>query len=589
MASTPFELDDQTDEDFFDKLVNDDIDFSVSSTPSAVAEANAIANLSISEVKCSERIDSVEDDSSRFSDGLGEINLDSLDSVVAKEKQLSVAENESRGSELESESGKVKLVQWDSFGSDSSKIHGRDGTGYGSYSDLFNGIGESSDDPFANVGEGDKLGVQSSANDVALDSSSGFERSRENSQELNVNGAGYGSYSDLFNGLGESSDDPFANVGEGDKSVVQSNVKDGSLDISASDLGSSGYEQRRENSQELNVNGQDLNSTQYWESVYPGWKYDHNTGQWYQLEGHDANANANANADTSGNVSSSVNMQESFLASNSVALDQRSDSYHLEQTAASSVAGNVPDWNQVSRGSTEYPAHMVFDPQYPGWYYDTISQEWKSMDSYAAAVDYSKGVDNNQQHVHKNEQSYGSQSLASQDGVTNWDGSLSSYNQQNMSTWQTQQTAQSVNIGYAGSQQLGNQYAMKDYGTVNHQTESSRGLDGGFGVSAGFQSVNSAGSFTQLHYQTKEEKSQETHFLPAQFNSLNVAPFPSQPVQSQSSSTFSYAGSIERTSANRPPHALVTFGFGGKLVVMKDVSSLHTNSAYGSQVRACDF
>ena len=47
---------------------------------------------------------------------------------------------------------------------------------------------------------------------------------------------------------------------------------------------------------------------------------------------------------------------------------------------------------------------------------------------------------------------------------------------------------------------------------------------------------------------------------------------------------YSYAPHAGRSSAGRPPHALVTFGFGGKLVVMKDSSLL--SSSYGSQVNS---
>ena len=43
-----------------------------------------------------------------------------------------------------------------------------------------------------------------------------------------------------------------------------------------------------------------------------------------------------------------------------------------------------------------------------------------------------------------------------------------------------------------------------------------------------------------------------------------------------------YSQNQGRSSAGRPPHALVTFGFGGKLVVMKD--STGGFSSFGSKV-----
>src|SRR5262249_36051644 len=51
----------------------------------------------------------------------------------------------------------------------------------------------------------------------------------------------------------------------------------------------------------------------------------------------------------------------------------------------------------------------------------------------------------------------------------------------------------------------------------------------------------------------------------------------------QSNQEISYASDMGRSSAGRPPHALVTFGFGGKLIVMKESSIL--NSSFGSQVK----
>jgi hypothetical protein len=46
---------------------------------------------------------------------------------------------------------------------------------------------------------------------------------------------------------------------------------------------------------------------------------------------------------------------------------------------------------------------------------------------------------------------------------------------------------------------------------------------------------------------------------------------------------FGYSPHEERSSAGRPPHALVAFGFGGKLVVMKETSSMATNFNSGNQ------
>ncbi|KAA3465463.1 Protein transport Sec16B [Gossypium australe] len=59
--------------------------------------------------------------------------------------------------------------------------------------------------------------------------------------------------------------------------------------------------------------------------------------------------------------------------------------------------------------------------------------------------------------------------------------------------------------------------------------------------------------------------------------SVNVA---QQPLQS--SQPFPYASNTGTSSAGCPPHALVSFGFGGKLIIMKD-SSLLQNSSFVTQ------
>lgn len=102
-----------------------------------------------------------------------------------------------------------------------------------------------------------------------------------------------------------------------------------------------------------NTSEQDLNSSEYWESLYPGWKYDYNTGQWYQVS--DDN---NATVTTQG--SSEVNTASGWTTVS----DAKAEVSYMQQTAQSVVAGilaefgtveSVPSWNQVSQGNTGYP------------------------------------------------------------------------------------------------------------------------------------------------------------------------------------------------------------------------------------------
>lgn len=577
MASPPFELEDQTDEDFFDRLVNDEIDctgFGASAVQKDVVdEAKALSNLSIAEVDAtgvdlggivgfgvdgemglddvvvSASLDASEDTMvGKESDSLTPGNANDYDSVIGKESLSSLPSNTNEGSEvgigeegaLDSTVGKnsvpsgmgVKVVQWSSFGS-----------------------------------------------------------------EVDAGGAGFGSYSDFFSELGDNSGDPFTSVANTGKSGTESNVVDGVLENLVADLGASSYGQHQEGQYYgvgtgHHVNGEDLSSSHYSENLYPGWKYDANTGQWYQLEGNDANASANT--DTNANA-----------RSDEVLSDQAVGAYYQQQTAqAQSVVGTVAEGcttgsvshqNQLSQGTMQYPAHMVFDPQYPEWYYDTITSEWKLLESYIPTSNQLKSIDNSQQYLSQTVENHGSQSLVSQEHAANWDGSVSSYNQQIVNMWQPQNVAKNDAIRFNGNQNLGNhngsighltdsvnqQSQFNSVGSLVQYEQSNQSVDGSNKV-LGFQSFIPNDNFPQHQSQAKKELNQLVHFLPAHLDSQKPVIFSQQPLQS--GTQFSYAPNGERSSAGRPPHALVTFGFGGKLLVMKDNSSFSTNS-YGSQVR----
>ena len=83
-------------------------------------------------------------------------------------------------------------------------------------------------------------------------------------------------------------------MGNKDDSVMEFNAAASVSGNSISDLASSSHLQNNDVQyygvgSEQNVDGQDLSNSQYWENLYPGWRYDPNTGQWYQVEGYDVN------------------------------------------------------------------------------------------------------------------------------------------------------------------------------------------------------------------------------------------------------------------------------------------------------------
>ncbi|KAF3448329.1 hypothetical protein FNV43_RR09042 [Rhamnella rubrinervis] len=554
MASNPppFQVEDQTDEDFFDKLVDDD--FGPEKSGQKLSEGNdsddakAFANLSIGDV------------GSAFEDSGGEVGFEEKSAkgfvdVAAEDTNALVAwntvaldsliesHNDEKGSELRSDSmvdmsngsggPGVKEVEWSSFHADSAQNGGH---GFGSYSDFFSEL----------------------AND-----SSGFP----------------------------------AKVAE---NLITEEHKDDSLNNLVYDAQNQDV-QAYGASVEQSTNGMDMNSSEYWENLYPGWKFDSNTGQWYQVE--------NYNAAVSVQGSSGAVSAGDWAAVS----DVKTEISYLQQTAHSvagtvtetSTSESVSNWNQPAQENNGYPEHMYFDPQYPGWYYDTIAQEWRSLDTYTSSAQ-SMVHDHSQQHQNgllsssiysQNDYSlygdytqgekYGAQGLGNQGQDSSWAGSYSINNQQSLNMWQADVTANSRAVtSFGGNQQFDNSYgsmsADKDqqkfnsFGSVPSYNKGSQGHDANGTV--GLQSFN-PGNFSQPFNQANMKLNEQMQYSNDYYGSQ-------KPVNSQQTfqngNQFSYAPSVERSSAGRPSHALVTFGFGGKLVVMKDNSTIR-NSSYGSQ------
>ncbi|XP_077245056.1 protein transport protein SEC16A homolog [Tasmannia lanceolata] len=561
MATPPFQVEDQTDEDFFDKLVDDDFGIAESSKVLMEGvesdEAKAFANLSLGDEHTV-----VEDSGNRGFDSESVI----LPSMEAQEKDILVEEES------------ISLVSDNSLAFDPSN-DAMNTTDLASDSTTSNSSGSSGG---TNVKE-----VQWSA--FNADSARHDER-------------GFGSYSDFFTELEDRSLDQFpkAESNPNHASIVRNQVADLATSFNSSenqDSHASGA------FGEKTTDGQDLNSSQYWENLYPGWKYDQNSGQWYQLDGFGVTENT----------------QEAFQdkaqsSGEDVISSQRSEISYLQQTTQSLVGtvadncttGSVSNWNQASQGSTEYPSNMVFDPQYPGWYYDTIAQEWRSLESYtqttqtgSTALDkqtqnensYSAGFFSDKDHSLYSE--FSQHNLQGQGG--GWTGSADNYTPQNM--WEPEPVTQSgVVAAFTGNQQMGNMYASSEhvnsyidqqgfkamdnvslYGNANHNYHNKN-------AGTGFQSFASTANLYQFN-PTQVEQSQQTHFSHDYHSNQKPINYSQQPFQTGNASynQFSYASTEGRSSAGHPPHALVTFGFGGKLVVMKDNSSFGTSSAYGSQ------
>ncbi|XVE57648.1 hypothetical protein DITRI_Ditri04bG0106700 [Diplodiscus trichospermus] len=555
MASNPpFQVEDQTDEDFFDKLVDDD-DNNMGPTVPKFTEGNesddarAFANLTIGE-------------ESGVADNYDE-----------KEKDPGVAGAATANVYLGDDSN-------DSLGFDNSVIdsnnHGEEGAG-----------SEVGFDPNSSENRGSK---NSGVKEVGWNSF--FAESNDNGVH------GFGSDSDFFNDLGEHSTGDFPGKEENAKtSVLDQNLDyhDGSQVYGASTAD--------------NGNAQDLNSSQYLEAMYPGWKYDANTGQWCQVDGYEGNLQVSyESSGGDGNGTTNVKAGVSYLQQTvqSVAGTMTTE----EGGATESVA----NWNQISQVNNGYPEHMVFDPQYPGWYYDTIAQDWRSLESYNASLhSMVQGHDHQNQngfassggHSQSNSSNvyseygrgdnYGSQGLGSAGEHGNWGDSYGNYNSPGLNMWQPGSVAKSEAVSsFAGNQQLdtsfgsnmpgnnhGSQFktsynSLQEVQSLNNANQVHTEANGIIGLRSFVPSENLNQQFSQTNLKQNEQMPFSNDFYGGQ-KSVNVA---QQPLQS--SQQFPYASNTGRSSAGRPPHALVTFGFGGKLIVMKDGSPLQ-NSSFGTQ------
>ncbi|CAN0908492.1 Protein transport protein SEC16B homolog [Linum grandiflorum] len=581
-TNPPFQaMEDQIDDDFFDKLVDDDFGPTSSGTGhdkltegSDSDEAKAFANLSMEDVTGvdagaeevrDDKISSV-DDNSGFSGASAEVsdalNLSAL-SGSANAVDLS---NDGLKSEIITQSHPVtdigstklgaKVVDWGSLYADSAANGNHE---FGSYSDFFSELGGNSD-----------------ASPQKVDGSANVEDSAGGKLENSVH---YETYQEGIQGPG-------------------------------------GHVQQ-------NANEQDSSSSQYWESMYPGWKYDMNTGQWYQV-------------DSYGATEAPQESYDSKRGSEWAAPSDGKGEVNFFQQGSQSVAGTISEtsatesvsaWNQVSQESNNgYPEHMIFDPQYPGWYYDTIAQEWRSLESYASSVQqvipqtleqhnqngyglhstYSQNGSDVYREFAETEK-HGSHGYTSQGqeisrgeshGYTSQGQEISrgeshgSYNQSDPSMWQADSAPknnfssdfgqnQQVQNSYGSNALMGNHFdnrkSFNTMGTVPSYEKLRQGHSEGNGF-LGSQNFVQSGNFNQ-QFNQGNVKSEPMYFSNDLYSSTKPMNFTDQSYQN--SQQYSYAPTSGRSSAGRPPHALVSFGFGGKLLIMKDDSL--ANSSFGTQ------
>ncbi|KAG7028392.1 Protein transport protein SEC16A-like protein, partial [Cucurbita argyrosperma subsp. argyrosperma] len=648
MASNPppFQVEDQTDEDFFDKLVEDDFvapDDSGSKflDGSDSDDAKAFANLSINDA----------DNTFKDSGGVGDreheavLEKGSVEAdpgavgAHAEEKASLVSSNsvgcvsvlesgndgiasESTSDSLVSKSDEsagpaIKEVGWSSFYADSSQNWGH---GFGSYSDFFNDLG---------INEAGNPGgsLENNLNGAAtIKSSENYANNSVNYVQYQTDQQVYEGSTDQVSGaatIKSSADENYANnsvnyvqyqtdqqVYEGSTdqvsgaATIKSSADENYANNSVNYVQYQTDQQVYEGSTDQVSAGQDLSSSQQWENLYPGWKFDSVSGQWYQVEDSAAAANvqgtfdANLNgewADVSGTKTEAAYLQTAQSVAGTV--------------TETSTTDDVSNFNQVSQGTTGYPEHMYFDPQYPGWYYDTIAQVWCSLESYNSSIKSTNEAhvqDNDNGYVSPNSYNYSNSSIYGVHGQPNTYGSsgidnqghddklTGSYhkeNQQSSTTWQTESVSSQAGPNFGGNQVLDRstspdfsvkkeqQKSTSSFGTVPSYFQPSQGRNEVNGPT----SLNSFPSTMDYGHQFHQENSKEHEHMPLSSDYYSNQAHVTNLKQSfHGGHQSSFASNIGRSSAGRPPHALVTFGFGGKLVVVKDSSSFG-NSTYGSQ------
>ncbi|XP_071726385.1 protein transport protein SEC16B homolog [Rutidosis leptorrhynchoides] len=596
MASNPSFMVEDTDEDFFDKLVDDDDDYKVSTLTSvkennAVVnddndsdEAKAFANLSISDSGTGiedlsplvtndlkdEPVNSTNVESSHLvysnsfafdnvNEGLDNGNLQ-LEELLDSTESENPNQNHGSGG-----TAGVKEVQWSAFASDS-VTNGRGA--FGSYPDFFTEFGNGSIDQ---IGKEDNL-VSSELNSVV----------KSSLQVKNVD-----DHLQTF-----QTDQAYTAVGG------EENVNDFYQQLQGDQVYATAGEQ--------SVNGQDPNSSQNWEELYPGWRYDSNTGQWYQV---DETQNATSHAQEASST---------YVSSEWTGYNDKSEISYLQQSvqsisgavAQTGTTESITNWNSVSQTSESssnsklgsqddnnnkvYPSHMVFDPQYPGWYYDMNVQEWRSLDDYnsqstvvAQGQVNQNGFGSSSTYYANDQKTYGGQGEFEKSQDYNWNGSFNNAEQQSSTTWQPNYVANSVPAAdVRNNQQVANHYNNKIH-VDNHANQQHIYDYGGTTTSSfnkatqvnnGFPAVS--GSQTFVPFSQPLEHSEKMNAVMG-YGNQNQLGYSQQPVQS--GHQVSYGSRAGKSSAGRPPHALVTFGFGGKLIVMKDSTNV-MNASYGGQV-----
>ncbi|CAM8910974.1 unnamed protein product [Rhodiola kirilowii] len=539
MASPLFEIDDQTDEDFFDKLIEDEeVEFTKSGAEPLSGNAS-VESQDVAEKKISVVSQTGVDSGLKLNVGTECSGNDGSVVEVSKIEAFSVDPAEENRNFSDNKSDPGSEVRY----SDVNTL--RD-------IPIDNAVGESNS--LEKTGDSETV---NSANQDSVSPSTGIREvdwSVFSSESRVESSTAFGSYSDFFSGMEAAGGDPFANLDSSSSDAYVNSVEGiGENSVSGSVLVERHGVENYGIDAGLNTYGQNYLSSQYSENLYPGWRFDPDTGLWHQLENFDANVNSNDNL-SSHNASDVTSISDSQAGNRQVSsYDHLQGSFQSASGISEEVNSSVYDLNHVSRSDVTYPENMVFDHQYPGWYYDTIVEEWRTLESYTVSVNQSVILDTNQQDqltytapggefpVNNNasygevsyiqDNGYGSQ-ISSPDQVLATTNAAKQYDARNTKMWQHEPVAKEESSASTVRNQNIQGYVLEGYSENISRQYIVHGSEG--------------------HYE-------------------NMVPQPTVPLSNGWSSD------------GRPYHPLVTFGFGGKLILMKSDDHFGAVDAYGSQ------
>lgn len=445
----------------------------------------------------------------------------------------------------------VKELQWSSFGD--TYIPDAFGSYSDFYSDLGNQTGGSNEETFAQNG----VNQAESFMEPSLTFSNAQVGSNVGGESLAALGF-YGTAVDHFDetafwnqqgvfdhGISEQAKSSPANTAasfsklqavESKQSGIGDAVDDGNYS-----LGTTNYEAQPQDEAQQN-----------WDNMYPGWYFDYASNQWRQIEGWDAveeRLPSREEVDQSGQVTWQTSQGQvawSALGSN-------------ESFAGTEASSNE---QQVTRDSTaEQQAN--WEEQYPGWYYDYQTQQWRQIsdDNQSWAFNQGNKLEASQVVVSANTSTFPEGGWVEQQVEPHYQSEVN----QNIYLPERSQSLYDSNGGVG----------------VNHLT---RGIsfnswaEPAVGVSdVGQQGMGNTGSWTGFQGSESMPPSHTYQSVPGlTYQSQTEHNLADKSSFLSNTHGFFQAHSISggvidgtRSSSGRPSHALVAFGFGGKLVTMK--------------------